>query len=186
MLIQVDVDNTLYSAHTLFAKVAKTHYDIDLKTPSNWHEYLEYVELDTLRKIFRKSHSRQHVMRQKPYGNSVETLNWLAEKNHQIIYISDRHGQANQALYDWLKEKNFPIDWSLNKIPVVTTKDKRSWMIENNPDVVIDDRPRTLMLAQSIGAKAIGLEFPWNRNLRGEIEGIQIFKNWKEIASYLG
>lgn len=65
----------------------------------------------------------------------------------------------------------------------MTTKDKRDWMRVERPDIVVDDRVRTLLTARyEIGSDCFAIKHNHNLNLRGEAEGIRICKNWLEIG----
>lgn len=185
MRILVDVDNTLYDAHRLFVEIGQNCYGITLPMDSNnWHDYTEIADRSTLHSIFRKAHSREYVMKQTPYRNAAGTLEWISDKNHDIFFVSDRHKQSVGALRDWLALWGFPVgDFPYKN--VIVTKDKRSWMEEVKPEIVIDDRVRTMFYAREWDATILALECPWNINLKGEVEGIYIYKDWNEIARHL-
>lgn len=184
MLIQVDVDSTLYDANLLFAEVAKEHFGVELPLDAgNWYDYNEVADTLTLHKIFRKAHSKEYVEKQVPYEGAAECLAFCRDKGHQVVFISDRHGQAQNTLFTWLYDFGLTHDKSGGH--VITGQDKRAWMKKNTPAVVIDDRVRTMFLARSWNAHVFALECPWNVNLKKEIEGIHICKNWTEIASKL-
>lgn len=182
MIVQVDVDSTLYDSSALFAEVARAHYEVDLPVESNnWHGYFDYASAETLVKIFRKSHSKEYVAQQEPYSGSVEVLESLADRGHDIFYVSDRHPQAVSALREWLDTHGFLQN---NHERVIVGKDKRQWMRDVRPDIVIDDRVRTMMMARfELGATVFSVAQPWNTNLYKEVDGIYICKDWAEIGS---
>lgn len=182
MIIQVDVDSTLYDSSTLFAKVAKDYHEVDLPINSNnWHAYYDYAEADVLHKVFRKSHSREMVEQQVPYDGAVEVLAEIAGRGHDVFYVSDRHPQAAGALKDWLLACGFLTEATTN---VIVGKDKRQWMRQTNPEMVIDDRVRTMMMARfELGSTVFSIAQPWNTNLYKEVDGIHICKDWAEIGS---
>lgn len=187
MLIQVDVDSTLYDANVLFAEVAKEHFGIELPLDAgNWYDYNDVADTLTLHRIFRKSHSREYVEKQIPFEGAADCLKFCREKGHEVVFISDRHAQARNTLLKWLKDNNFTEHEGFGtNAQVIAGLDKRTWMKKHMPDVVIDDRVRTMFLARSWNAHVFALECPWNVNLKREIEGIHICKNWTEIASKL-
>lgn len=181
MKIQVDVDQTLYDSETLFKEVAEEHFSVHLTPyPTNWHDYLDDAAWDVLHRIFRKAHSDEYVTRQEPYPYASEVLTGLADKGHTIYYVSDRHPQARGALVRWLESNGFPI--TFNEYSVVTGMDKREWMRETKPDIVIDDRVRTMILAYTLGAKVFSLIHPHNINLYKEIDGITLCPDWAELG----
>lgn len=187
MLIQVDVDSTLYDANKLFYQLAKEEFGIEW--PRKYYSWFGPedigTDLATLKSVFRKAHSREYVMQQKPYPKAAEVLGRLVETfdSAEIAYVSDRNEQQTGALRDWLDEHGFLF--SEDQF-VAATKDKRHWMRERKPEVVIDDRVRTMLMArQELNAYVISLEHPHNMNLKNEVEHIYIVDNWEEIEKVL-
>lgn len=186
MRIMVDVDNTLYDAHSLFSQVAKDYFGVTLPESSyNWHQYDDSADIGTLREIFRLSHSAEFVKTTTPYEGAAEVLNMCNDKNHEVFFVSDRHPRTAGALTDWLKHHNFPAQVDEMVCNVIVSKDKREWMERTRPHVVIDDRVRTMFFSRQWEAHVYSLEHPWNMNLRDEVEGITICKDWNEIGSEL-
>jgi hypothetical protein len=187
MLIQVDVDSTLYDSDKLFEKVAKEEFDV--VWPRKYYKWFGPEEigtdLDTLKKIFRRSHSREYVMTNKPYPGAVDVLKGIVEDfdEVEIAYVSDRNEQQGAALKDWLDQEGFLLDPDQH---VAATKDKRHWMREKRPEIVIDDRVRTMLMARyELNSYVVSLEHGHNINLRNEAEHIYIVDDWKEIDSVL-
>lgn len=182
MLIQVDVDSTLYDSSALFSYVAKKHYDFELPPNQlNWHGYYNYAPASELVKVFRKAHSKEYVARQIPYEGAADVLEEIQSRGHDIFYVSDRHPQAVVALKEWLDTHNFLHGGHSN---VIVGKDKRQWMRDHKPDIVIDDRVRTMMLARfELGSTVFSIAHPWNANLRNEVDGIYICENWSQLGS---
>jgi hypothetical protein len=190
MLVAIDVDSTLYDSATLFATVAKEYHDVKLPTdPNYWGSYDNYAGLDTLLKVFRKSHSHEYVALQEPYTDAPEVCQMVQDKGHDVYFISDRHPQAASALKSWIVNEGF-----INPDPngfhpqdhIIVGKDKREWMRENQPDIVIDDRVRTLLFARfELNAVGIAYEQPWNINLTKEVDGVHILKDWQSIGRKL-
>lgn len=186
MLIQVDVDDTLYDAGSLFNKLSP-EFGIDWPEGYRWWMTAEEfgTNLEQLKKLFRKCHSREYVSQNIPFENAADTLRQIVEDYDavEIAYVSDRNEQQTAALRDWLDEYGF-----LNSGDefVAATKDKREWMRENKPDIVIDDRVRTMLLARyELGSQVIALNMPHNISLRHEADGIYVVDSWKEINEVL-
>lgn len=192
MLIQVDVDSTLYDADKLWASLAP---EFGIKWPkrdNRWRkpEEIEMLDgsacdLETLLKLFRKSHGREYVLDNKPYPNAAEVLANVVDthKDVEIAYVSDRNPQQTSTLEEWLDISGF---LHTDDQTVVATKDKREWMRENHPAIVIDDRVRTILLARyELGSYVLTLEHNHNINLRGEANGIYLAKDWKELGELL-
>lgn len=192
MLIQVDIDSTLYDADKLFGDLAE---EAGIKWPrrdKEWklaHEVLKQdgtpCNRDDLVRVFRKAHSREYVSQQKPYPNAAKVLQGIVDEfDHvEIAYVSDRSEQQTSALREWLDANGFLHN---EDIHVAATKDKRHWMRERKPEIVIDDRVRTMLMARfELGSTVISLEHNHNVNLKREVEGIYIVQNWKEIGELL-
>jgi hypothetical protein len=59
-------------------------------------------------------------------------------------------------------------------------------MRERKPEVVIDDRVRTMLMAKfELGAQVVSLKHNHNRNLKSEVDDIYIVDTWKEIDEVL-
>lgn len=187
MLIQIDIDSTLYPSDKLFNKVGK---EMEINWPKKYNHWFSYEELfhldktpctlEEMKNLFRKAHSRDYVLQQKPYPHAVKTLkNIVQDYDVEIAYVSDRNEQQHAALHEWLSITGF---LSNPDQLVIATKDKRHWMREHKPEIVIDDRVRTLLMARyELGSYGISIEHSHNINLKDEIEDIHIVKDWKEI-----
>lgn len=191
MLIQVDVDSTLYDADKLFGDIAE---DMGVKWPrrdNGWKSPGEIFKVDgspcvreDLSKIFRKAHSKEVVLNNKPYPHAVKVLKKIAEDfDAEIAYVSDRNEQQGAALKEWLEQEGF---LTTPEQHVAATADKRHWMRERRPEIVIDDRIRTMLMARfELGSYVVSLQHNHNVNLKGEVDHIYIVKDWKEIDSVL-
>lgn len=185
LTIMCDVDSTLYDADSLFARVAK---EMGIPWIDCYNRWFSAEEIGTtvkeLNNMFRRCHSREYVSQNEPYPGAAETLEKLVENyNVEIAYVSDRHPQAQQALINWLEDKGFLHN---KRQHVIATSDKREWLREQRPQVVIDDRVRTIIMARfEIGADVVSLQHAHNINLTGEIPGLWMCKNWEEISEIL-
>lgn len=187
MLVQVDVDSTLYDANALFYEVGRNEFGIDWpKTYYNWFSAEDIgTNLVTLKNVFKRCHSREYVLKQKPYPNAAKVLRYIAENYNdvEIAFISDRNEAQTAALREWLEQEGFLFSGDEY---VAATKDKREWMRENRPEIVIDDRIRTILLARyELDSYVVSLEHPHNVNLKNEAEGIWLCDNWTDIGEIL-
>jgi hypothetical protein len=187
MLIQVDVDSTLYDANKLFYEVGREEFGIDW--PKKYYYWFGPedigTDLATLKNVFRKCHSRDYVLKQKPYKGAVEVLAQIAQDydDVEIAFVSDRNEAQTAALQDWLDQEGFLVNGDEY---VAATKDKREWMREQRPDIVIDDRIRTILMARfELDAYVTTLEHPHNMNLKGEVNGVYVVKDWTEMGVVL-
>lgn len=192
MLIQVDVDSTLYDADKLFGDLAE---QVGIKWPrrdNGWRSPEEIFKADgssctreDLVRVFRKAHSREYVLKNKPYPNAVKVLSGVVEDFPlvEVAYVSDRNEQQGESLRAWLDQEGFLSNPDQH---VAATKDKRHWMRERKPEIVIDDRVRTMLMARfELGSKVVSLQHNHNVNLKGEVDGIEIVQDWKEVDTIL-
>lgn len=192
MLIQVDVDSTLYDADPLFSKVANEQGINWPDRDNGWRKAEEVLfydgtpcTVDDLLKVFRKCHSAEMVQYNVPYESSASVLKRISEDHSdvQIAYVSDRNSQQTSALTQWLEDNDF---LHTSDQVVVATKDKREWMRANKPSIVIDDRVRTILLARyELGSYVATLTHPHNINLKNEAEGVYFVNNWDEMYPVL-
>jgi hypothetical protein len=187
MLIQVDVDSTLYPFDELCNRVTKEQFGLDWPVSySHWFGPDEIgTDLDTMKKIFRVCHSREYVLQNTPYPDAVDVLKGIADdfSEVEIAYVSDRNEQQGKALREWLDQEGFLMNPDQH---VAATKDKRHWMREKRPEIVIDDRVRTMLMARyELGSYVVSLEHAHNINLKGEAPHIYIEKDWKSIDKVL-
>jgi hypothetical protein len=186
MLIQVDVDSTLYDADVLFGEVAPDFGVEWVYGMNHWGSPADFgTDLETLLNLFRQAHSRPYVLKNKPYDDAVSVLNQIAEdyEDAQIAYVSDRNEMQTDALHEWLSQEGF---LSSGDEFVAATKDKREWMRANRPDIVVDDRVRTMLMARfELDAYVASLVQPHNINLKNEVEGVWIVPDWKTLGKVL-
>lgn len=192
MLIQVDVDSTLYDADKLFGDLAEEQGVKWPRRDYGWKSPEEIFKADgspcareDLTRIFRKAHSREVVLKNKPYPHAVKVLKGIAEDypEVEIAYVSDRNEQQGESLRAWLEQEGFLSNPDQH---VAATKDKRHWMRERKPEIVIDDRVRTMLMARfELGSYVVSLQHNHNINIKGEVEGIEIVKDWKAIDAVL-
>lgn len=185
MLIQVDIDNTLYDSDKAFAKAAK---EFDVVWPKKYYKWMSTedlgTDLKTLLNVFRSAHSKKYFMDNKPYENAAEVLDYIAQNyDVEIAYVSDRNEQQGTTLREWLEQEGFLHDKNQH---VVATKDKREWMRKELPNIVIEDRIRTILMARyELDSHVVALEHSYNQNLLNEAEGIYICSDWLEIKKIL-
>lgn len=187
MLIQVDVDNTLYDSDEAF-RLAAIEFGIawpDRYDPQYacWFKAEDIgTDLTTLLDVFKLAHSRAADSINVPFEGAAEVLGQIADEYEEveIAYVSDRNEALGEPLRQWLSENGFLHNEAQH---IVVSKDKRGWMKENRPDIVIDDRVRTILFSRyEIGAKVISLIYPYNINLKNEADGIYMLPDWKSIG----
>lgn len=184
MLAMVDVDSTLYDADALFTRLATEAGFGWVSASYTWFQPQDIgVPRETFTKMFRKAHSRDEALSQKPYPDAQLTLGWAqTEYPLDIFYVSNRSKQSLGALREWIAQEGFPQPEN-----VIAHSDKREWLREMKPDIVIDDRVQTILMARyEIGAEVLSIKHNHNLNLCGEAPGIYICDDWNGIRTTLG
>jgi hypothetical protein len=188
MIVAVDLDSTLVDFLDILMDVAKEKDIKPFNRPNNWLFDLEYkdgtiVSFVDFTNMIRKAHSPEFLDEREPYPLAAEVLNKVRERGVQVVILSDNHAQSYPSILNWLQKNNFI---SFNEDDFILTQDKRHWIKTNNPEVVIDDRVRTILFSRyEVGAKVISLEHPYNVNLKNEADGIWILKDWLDIGEVL-
>jgi hypothetical protein len=192
MLIAVDVDSTLYDADPLFSRIAKEK-GIDYPDRAHqWHTY-EAIKMfdgsmcdrDLLQEVFMEAHDYKNIRNQTPYDNAAKTLKSICKTYDKIdlAFVSDRHELSRDFLVEWLENNNFIFQ---EDIKVITTKDKRHWLRVQKPEIVIDDRVRTILMARyELNASVFAYRHNHNANLQNEADGIYICEDWYVIEKEL-
>jgi len=185
-LVMVDADGILCPSHAAFEEEAvRLGFD---KPPYNYPMGRDLVHwfndadvgctLDELLDLFKAAHER--YMDIEPYEGAVHVLNGLQEDypDLHVWYVSSRNESTEPTFRQWIAENGFP--WPEN---VVAMLSKEPWIEENRPNVVIDDRVRTLVNARLDGAVGIALRQHHNVNLMRELPDIHIEPDWDSIGA---
>ncbi len=111
----------------------------------------------------------------------IESINELSQK-YQIYFITARHEGLFETTFKKLKEYfdfDFEILFVFDKERKLI-KEKLDYCLENNINIIIDDRLKTLNSCSEKGIKSILINQPWNKN---EELGENIFRvnNWEEV-----
>lgn len=177
-LMMVDVDSTLYDADPLFASLAREQGLPWVARSNYWFQPQDIgVDRQALSNMFRKAHSREVVLDQVPYIGSVRALHDLDSDGWDIHYVSARHPQTQTALADWIASQGFPQPEN-----VLCVMDKKPWIKEQSPLVVVDDRVQTILYARyEANAQVFAIRHSHNTNLTNEVAGIHIHDTWTEI-----
>lgn len=188
--IAVDIDDTVYDANTAFDVCAKTYNLNWISSPNYWMKSEELgISQEELRNIFRKAHSAEIIREQEPYDGCVDSLYNIMNvyTNVQYLYISDRHPQQYNTLLGWLEKYNFPFTNKDIGECLYTSSDKRKYLDYWKPDIIIDDRIRTVVhCIRNIPNCYMGCMIEHNHNINlknNEIPEIFVCKTWKDIEN---
>ena len=174
----VDIDNTLWHFCDVFyeqlRKINKsfpspdkwTHWDI-------WQGYCS--EADFYRAV-NVIHANQHSDSYVPYPEAKDFLITLKENDYHITIASHRSPDHRKQTEKWLKTHGLVYD-------ELHLSFHKTQLLDESPDVVVDDSPQVLEKAVEQGVMATGLLFPWNREYADN--GFKLFINLHEILCYV-
>lgn len=192
--IAIDVDNTLYSFDTAcreaFFKMAieyddKTYLKGAYAPQVEWRSFGDVLGHKVLAEAIEKVH--ENTKSQIPYKGSVETVQALSSRGHEIKYVTTRHDKYYLDTKEWLYSWKFPT------APVYCSNEDKLEYI-SDCQYLIDDRPKTILnfiydCAWSNNKwneqrKAFGLWFPYNQALT-DIRHVLLAPTWRGIHYYL-
>lgn len=144
--VALDIDDTLYSfgraaRQVLSEEAARTgRADLERCAYAPWPEWRtppDLIGMEDWLAIIDVAHEPENILRQQPYPGAREVLEEVAE-HHEIVYVSSRKGELENATRQWLMVNEFPAAQLL-----CTGHDKASHVRECQ--YIIDDRPSTLV-----------------------------------------
>lgn len=216
--IAIDIDSTLYNfdtpAREAFIKLAQetgnSEYLRGAYHPwTEWRSPADACGLDAWLDAIALCHSEEIILAQKPFNGAVETCQALVDEGHELIYISNRVVESEEATHQWLKEWGFPLDrsiieveeWHGGHVLKVLTSDKAPFL--RDCQYLIDDRPKTAIdfvydfewqqryglmhddtTAPELKRRAFLIAYPYNQALT-DIPHLYLAPAWSGIASYL-
>lgn len=150
----VDIDSTLYDfevpAREAFQKLAdmastpagRDHYLKGLYHPwTEWRSPADVCGIETWMEVISMCHSPEVVAQQTPLAGSVVTLQALANRGYELMYISTRSPEAAKATEEWLHVKGYPMGKGIEVH--CRMEDKGPYLAECQ--YIFDDRPKTLI-----------------------------------------
>jgi hypothetical protein len=200
--IAIDIDDTLYDfgsvAKDALFRIANERGDKDLfkgvySPATQWRHPNDYAGSETWMEAIRLSHQPEVILAQTPFPGAADTLNALYEHGHDLMYISNRAEEAEEATQEWLAANGFPLGHDAEVEVVCTMAAKMPLM--KDCQYLIDDRPRTLVLFtqdhhwwRGHGSleerRAFGRQTPYNENLT-DLPNIYLAPSWAGIGYYL-
>jgi len=172
----IDVDETLWSFSRAFYDEVVASGIENFPVPEEfnyWSIFWEYLPKDAAFKFFDRVHCKQCDY--KPYKEAKHFLQFLKDQGYYIVIASHRDPKYTEELKNWLMLCALPYD------EVHVSFDKTALFNDPEVELVVDDRPETLVRAARAGKIAIGLLKPWNKRC-GKL---RLFKSLKDIERYL-
>lgn len=175
MRIAIDIDSTLHDYWTLFARLAKLRFGIDIPYESQRDWHIGVLRPEQVAAVVKESHSEEHVLSAVPYAGSVEAVTRWSRAGHWIHITSHRSDEAFDSTARWLDKVGIPHD------DLHCSYDKVTRCLELEIDVLIDDSPVNIARALEVGITPVTLRHPWNADVC-EDEGVACAKDWAGLA----
>jgi hypothetical protein len=150
--IAVDIDSTLYDFETpareAFLTLAEKYDDPTIRQGAyhpwtEWRSPADVCGVDIWLEAIALCHDADAILQQVPFAGAVETCQALVREGHELLYISNRATEAEDATYEWLFQNGFLFSeegFGPTEL-VVTTGDKKPYM--ESCQYLIDDRLKT-------------------------------------------
>lgn len=204
--IAVDIDDTLYSfdavAKDALFHLAQERGDMSILQAAyteslQWRTPADVAGLETWMEAIEIAHRPEVIEQQPPYPGAAETLQALVENGHELMYISNRDEEAQEATMGWLIANGFPMDY--DGLPNLKCLHGDKIPHLRDCQYIIDDRVSTLVRfvtdyawKQWYGSegrpdkvrRAFGIHHPHNTNLT-DLEKIYLAPSWAGLNHYM-
>jgi FMN phosphatase YigB (HAD superfamily) len=178
----VDIDDTLYPAEDLWARIFREHYGTELGPIRRWDFWRDYLEPDVFYHLVATHfHSADAIRANLPFSGSGAALRAWKRSGVEIHIVSDRAPVTARATRAWLRRNEIPFDATVFRSPI----DKVAYAVAKKINLVIDDKPLTLegCIAASIPAATIAHRF--NASVRRKHADIIAAEDWYDLSERL-
>lgn len=206
--IAIDVDDTLYSFTTLARKImTKEGFrtgDKQLIAAAyaawpEWRSPTDLLGVDRWLEIIDMCHDHDLILQQRPYEGAAATCDALVRAGHELLYISNRATETEEATRMWLYNNGFinEGDWHAGSVDLmVLMGDKTPHLADCQ--YFIDDRPKNLInfvydydwnnkygsRNDATRRRGFGLTTEFNRALT-DVPGVYLAPSWSGLNFYL-
>lgn len=150
--IAVDIDSTLYdfeapsreAMYKMYKETGDETYMRGAYMPwTEWRTPTDTLGLEKWLGVIAMVHDSEIIRAQTPFPGAVETCKALIREGHNLLYISNRATESQEATHDWLVHWGFIDDAREFTDVLCTDQDKQQYMRECQ--YLIDDRPKTVV-----------------------------------------
>lgn len=183
MKLGIDIDGTITQTHKAAIKIYNEELDLNVKEDEVTTYFLDEpfgLTAKEGKKMWRKMEAKIYKIGI-PLEHSSEMLSSLAEKGHEIFYITARPGFKNirKITLEWLKNHQFPLEES-NLI--MSAQNKGKIAKEIGIDIFFEDDPKHIENIVEMGISTVIVDCSYNKECSEEIPRI---KNWLEGKKYV-
>jgi FMN phosphatase YigB (HAD superfamily) len=174
----VDIDSTLYDALPVFCSLMRSRHGImiepiDIVVWDFWKEY-EIPLPEWLALIRDGLHTDASILGVEPYPGVVSALRLWYDRGCELHLVSDRDRDRYAPTAAWLAKHKVPVSHLVCEPGI----DKIRYAIEHGIDIIIDDRPLTLIAAREAGMMAATIRHPFNADLLAQDHSIIAADDW--------
>lgn len=180
--VMVDIDDTLYPAEDLWARIFREHYGTELGPIRRWDFWQEYLEPNVFRHLVATHfHSADAIRNNLPFSGSGAALRAWKRSGVEIHIVSDRAPVTGRSTRAWLRRNEIPFDATVFRSPI----DKVAYATEHRMSLVIDDKPLTLEGCIAAGIPVATIAHRFNATTRRKHPSIIAAEDWYDLSERL-
>jgi hypothetical protein len=199
--IACDVDDTLYSFRETArdelvrraqdSRHVKSRQVYERAAYATWNDWRTPADLlggFRWGDVIDACHTDEVILSRTPYVGAVEVIWELVKAGHEITYMTSRKPPTAKATAEWLGKNGFPFaGWNDGGAQLILSGSDKLPLLERH-DVLIDDRPRTVIRFVFTPAATARFAFvkmgEWNFNLT-DVPGVYVAPTWLGIREGL-
>lgn len=171
--IAVDVDGVCANTVPLIIKYFNRRYRKKYKIKDIVYYEVEQMYGKNAQNYFEEIEKELYI-KARPVPCSVEVLWWFWQNGCEIVYLTLRKKHFKELTRNWLVYYNYPESNN-----IITTTNKKEWLLNNRVDFVIEDNPYIAEELSTI-TTVILYDYPYNRRISNNNKIIRV-KNWNNI-----
>ena len=181
--VMVDIDDTLYPAEDLWARIFREHYGTELGPIRRWDFWRDYLEPDVFFHLVRTHfHSAEAIRNNLPFSGSGAALRAWKRAGVEIHIVSDRSPATGRATRAWLRRNELPFDVTVFRSPI----DKVAYAVQTGINLVIDDKPTTIEGCIAAGIPVATISHRFNAAIRRKhLDTIIAAEDWYDLGERL-
>lgn len=169
MRIGIDIDGVLTDVFNYIKKSGEEFFNKNIVDETAYYVKDEFKITDAESSLYWKAYMLDYAKNEPPRKNASEIISKLKNEGNQIYIVTTRcrdlsycnvsSTEMEDIVRNWFKENNIYYD----KI-VFSKGDKKQDCIDNNIDILIDDKPKNLVETSTI-IPVICFDAPYNKKV---------------------
>lgn len=178
--IGLDIDGVVADSFPVFLRELNSHYGKDVKELKNYDMTEIYgVAWEEMSQFF---HDNMDYLfsAPKPIEGAVESINYLLEAGHEVIYVTARAPGAEEKITcKWFDDNNI----YRNKAYFTGGLSKTFAVKENKIDIFVDDFMTNALEIVALGVPVLLMDSPYNQ---GKLpQGVIRCYCWDDVLSHI-